>query len=683
MSSKIDRAIQGTLEVPRGFGTILKMEPLSKEKKYVGGFDIEADAITAEPFLLTYCNRHENSYILLQNPERLLDFFTNRNFRESINFFYNLQYDFEGLLKLFQPEISVLIYGSGLCYTDEKGYLAEQSESVYRITYINKKAFHIKVDGQKKYSYYDLLQYYQTGLDNASQTYLQKGKDKDFEAKYSSKPLFDGTSTPDQEILRFTRHYNKIYSNEERRTSEIVKAQEFFSQFHNAAEYRAKIIEYALVDAKRCMELGEIVVQGVNEFVNTRNFNSSATISEYYFRSNGIHVPKMSENVFKKGMQPYGGGRFEIMEKGFVQNISMYDIKSAYPYAMSQMPILSKTPTIKNVYAATDLDSDKCLFGSYCINVKIDESLYISPLFKRTNTLKFPTGTFTNYWVDRITLKLLDDLGFPYHINKAVEVYDHNADFRLTPLIEKLFAIKEDKKNQPEVVRLAAKIILNSLYGKFIQLVDDIDLQLVENLEEMDEISASDLFNIANVYYKRCHTGNFRTGKLFAPFYASYITSHTRSILYKTAWKLGLENVVGFHTDSIICRGNLPTGSVLGAWEIEELKDKNTGRKQEIKNLNMFLLKTGLYSIEHEGLKKIRARGVGKTDTLLRDKFTVTRRYGLRQAVKREFNDMNIISEEEVANNLNSDLKRVWNDTLSIDQILNEKKCITSRPYVI
>lgn len=682
MTSKIDRALEGSLDMPRGFGTTLKKEDLDSATKYVAGFDIEADAITADPFLLTYANRHENSFILLNHPGKLLDFFTNRNFRESINFFYNIQYDFEGMLKLFGPEISILIYGVGLAYCDEQGKFAEQSQSTYRLNYIPKKAFHIKVDGHKKYSYYDLLQYYQTSLEKASQEYLKRGKDAGFEAKYSSKPLFEMTSTPDQEIIRFTKHYYKIYSDETKRTEEVEKAQKFFAQFKTAADYRKKIIEYALVDAKRCMELGEIIVQGVNGFVNTRNFNSSATISEYYFRSNGISVPKMSETVFKKGMKPYGGGRFEIMEKGFVQGISMYDIKSAYPYAMSEMPILSRNPVAKNVYAASDFDSEECKFGSYCINVMIDDALYLSPLFQRTNTLKFPVGRFNNYWVDRITLKLLDDLDFKYHIVKGLEIYDRAADFKLTPLIHKLFAIKEDKKNQPEVVRLAAKIILNSLYGKFIQLVDDVELQIVENLEELDTITPSDLFNIANVYYKRAHSGLFRTGKLFAPFYASFITSHTRAILFRTAWKMGLEKIVGFHTDSIICRAELETSNVLGGWEIEELKNKETGQKIPIRNLNMYLLKTGLYSIEHEGLKKIRARGVGKTDTLLRENFTVSRRYGLKQAVKYNYDEMNIISERPVANNLNSDIKRQWNDYLSIEEILNGK-CITSKPFII
>lgn len=679
MSNKIDRAIAGEIVFPRGFGTVLTTKDL-EGSKWVAGLDIEADSLTAEPFMLSYATEHTNAYISFSNPEKLLDFFTSQQFRSTVNFFYNLQYDFEGMLKLFRPEIAILIFGAGICYMDERGELTGEEDSCYRMNYVEKKAFHVKVKGHKKYSYYDLLQYFQISLNKASLQYLNKEK-KDFAAKYSSKPLYDCTATVEQEIARFTKHYRSVYSdNPVKLEKEIKEMTEFFSKFKSAIEYRLTLIEYAKEDAVLCRDLGRVIVHGVNSFVNIRNFNSSATISEYYFRSNGISVPKLGESVFKQFAQPYGGGRFELTCKGWIQRISMYDIKSAYPYAMSLMPILSKNPIVKNVYRM----NESSLYGTYCINAKIPEDLYLSPLFKKGQILKFPVGNFVNHWVEKPTLELLDEMGIKYHIIKATEIYDPNHDFRLTPLIDKLFAIKEDKKN-PEVVRVAAKIILNSLYGKFIQLNDDVVLEMIQDLDEIEEITASALFNIAGTYYKRVHCGVFSSGKLFAPQYASYITAHTRAYLYRTALKVGLENVIGFHTDSIILRNGktLETGHKLGQWEIEELKDKSTGKKLEVRDLNMILLKTGLYSVEHEGLKKIRARGIGRTDNLLQDKFTVSRRYGLKQAVRRDFINMNIISEEEVKNNLNADLKRVWKDRITIAEIQDDHKMIESRPFVI
>lgn len=674
MSSKIDRAILGSLEFPKGYGTTLANRDLDFEKPCCG-LDTEADAITAEPFLLTYDNGiGEPQYLHINEPKRLLDFFSSHKFRETINFFYNLQYDFEGMLKKFPKEIAVMIFGKMSCDMTEDCKFAEEKNMVYRVSYIPKKAFHIKVKGHKKYSYYDLLQYFQTSLENASQSYLGAGKE-DFKAKFTSKGLFQGTTTIEKEIERFRIHI--LSDSDDNKIERVQEMVEFFNRFESPEEYRKVLLHYALIDAKRCRQLGEIIVKGINGFVNTRNFNSSATISEYYFRSNGIHVPKLPTPVFKKFMQPYFGGRFEITKKGAISGVSMYDIKSAYPWAMAQMPILSKNPVSKNVYNMTE----KALYGSYCINIKIDENLYLSPLAQRTGLLTFPVGEFTNYWVDKVTLQLLNDLGFKYHMIKGIEIYDENADYRLAELINKLFAIKEDKSNA-EVVRTAAKIILNSLYGKFIQLVDDAVLQAVTDLDELEKVGPSGLFNVNNTYYKRIHNELFRCGKLFAPQYASFITSFARAHLYKTAWKVGLENIVGFHTDSIMMQnGVLDESSKLGGWELEMLKDK-TGRKVPARNVDLQLFKTGMYEVKADGLKKLRARGVGKTDTLLKESFTVSRRYGLRQAVRRDFDNMNVITREPLANNINSDMKRNWHHELTIKNV-EQGMWTDSSPLVI
>lgn len=416
-------------------------------------------------------------------------------------------------------------------------------------------------------------------------------------------------------------------------------------------------------------------------FVNTKNFNSSATISEYYFRSNNIIVPKLTPNIYKDFMRSYYGGRFENMKKGYLKGVSIYDIKSAYPFAMADMPILSKAPIIKTTYSL----HEEALYGAYCIDVDIPQEDYISPLPVRENLLYFPDGAFKNYWVDKLTLQTLLDNNYDITLHNAVEVYDDKVDYRLHDLIIKLFNIKEDKKNQPEVVRLAAKIILNSLYGKFIQLIDDTGLELVQDMLELDSISPRELFNIANRYYKRVHTCNFKTGKLYAPQYASFITSHTRNYLYNTAKRVGFNKIIGFHTDSIMLLGSklINTGHNLGDWELESLKNIAKGEKDiPVEDAELYLLKSGFYQVKKGESTKLRARGIGSTENLLQKEFTVKRRLGLRQAIKKNFEQMNVISEQVIENNMDSDAKRLWDDSINIEEVINGKM-IDSMPRVI
>lgn len=674
MSSKMERAMSGNLVFPKGFGSTVKFKELEKDGKPVAGFDTEADAITAQPYLLTYSDPERNHYISLSTPGKILDFHTQHRYRDTVNFYYNLQYDFEGMVKLFPKEMALGTYGDGRSWLMHDGSIAEDENNWdYRVSYIQKKAFHIKVNGHKKYSYFDAFQYFQTGLDSAARKYLGVGKEKGFEGKYSSKALFELNTTIEAEVERFTNHYLEEYAtySQQKRNKVIREMQDFFYQFTNAQEYRERLLEYALVDAQRCRQLGEIIVKGINNFVNTRNFNSSASISEYYFRSHDVHIPKLTQDIFKKFMATYYGGRFEITRKGWVPNVSMFDIKSAYPYAMTELPILSKNPMTKNVWGP----SEKSLFGAYLINAKIPTDLYLSPLPIRNGLVKFPTGNFNDYWVDKLTLELLEEVGIKYHVVRGIEIFDPQADYRLKPLVLELFNIKEDKKN-PEVVRQAAKIILNSLYGKFMQLNDDTILEEIEELNDLDEVGPQGLFNIGQKMYARIHNEEFNTGKLFAPQYGAFITAHTRALIYRTALKIGLENVVGIHTDSIMLDGNknLPESKEIGGFELEVLKDINedTGeiiRKIPMRNVDTMIQKCGMYEATVDGVKKIKARGVGKATTLMQDTFEVSRRYGLKQAIKRDYDSMNQIRAKQIKSDLNSDRKRQWPGMLTLDDI--------------
>lgn len=623
MATKVERAIKGKISLPNAHGTTLTKK-VFRELPSVSGFDIEADSGTADPFLITWSNPNRSGHVVIQNAKQILEFLTRHSAKENINFFFNIQYDFEGLLKLFPPEVSLQIYGNNKVRIGDN-LLPTEKGWIYEILYIPKKSFTIRKNGGKnKFVYFDLWQYYSMGLNAAAEKYLGENKD-DFDASTSS-----------------------------------------IKRFQEEPEYRREIIHYGIKDSILCRRLGELIVEGISEFVSTRNYSSTATISEYFFRSNDIGIPQFPNSVYKKFMKSYYGGRFEITKRGYIENVNMYDIKSAYPFAMRDMPIITNSAIAKNVYSP----NRDALFGSYSIDVNIPDN-YISPLPERSGIVKFPVGKFKDYWTDKETLGLLDSLDIKYKVNRGMEIYDKNSVNSLGPLIDRLFSIKEDKTNSLPV-RQATKIIMNSLYGKFIQLQDDTILKAVETLEELEKISMADIFELDNQFWKREHTNNFKAGKLFAPFYASYITAKARSQLYQAADKAGIESLVGFHTDSImLIDKTIPCGNKLGDWEPESL------------NANVTLVKSGFYKCEIGDKVKLRARGIGKTDNIIKPDFQVSRRYGLNRAVKKNFEKMNVISNDVIIrNNLDTDEKRLWNQPLTAETF-EKRMLIESRPLTI
>lgn len=283
ISSKIDRAIQGNLLLPKGYGTPQTLKPLllPGEERSVAGFDIEADSITAEPFLLCYSTDDKNGYHLFDDSNHknkaygVIDFHTKKTFRNSINCYYNLSYDFEGMVKLFGREVAILLYGQMTAFLDEdcNALTLEKAKDEgrtyeYKVTYIPKKAFHIKIKEDKKYSYYDILQYYQTSLSKAAAKYLGKeDKKDDFNAAYTSRGLFNGSTTIENEITRFTSHIqNNLLFAVKDKIEKIEEMTKFFKSFDSPQDYRNKCIKYCIQDANICRKLGHIIVNGVNSF---------------------------------------------------------------------------------------------------------------------------------------------------------------------------------------------------------------------------------------------------------------------------------------------------------------------------------------------------------------------------------------------------------------------------------
>ncbi len=178
----------------------------------------------------------------------------------------------------------------------------------------------------------------------------------------------------------------------------------------------------------------------------------------------------------------YYGGRTEIFHKGIVRKkIYGYDVNSMYPYVMKHYKYpkeflhAKKNPTIEDV---TDKIKRGYLVIAEC-NINTKRNCY--PL-KEDNTLKFPTGKFQTYLATpevKVALSYGDIESFGrVSFYKGENIFEEYIDFFYNKRLE----LKALKNKQEKMI----KLFLNSLYGKFGQMMDNWIKTTLEDIKQID-----------------------------------------------------------------------------------------------------------------------------------------------------------------------------------------------------
>lgn len=568
-----------------------------------------------KPFLLGfYMHDGDNGYHVIRSLSDILEILTSKKYQNSVNLFYNLTYDAEGILKFFPQSEIIKIYfkhNIELIKQDDgtfkfidlsqyEGLKAdfENDSNCYRITYIPSKLLRIK-HGHMTFNYYDLLQYYSMSLDKAGKKYLKLEK------------------------LKMNR--------------ETISKERFFRD----EKYRNDMIKYVIRDSEMCQKLGDLLFQNIYEVYNSKKFMSSASISEDYITHNvKIFLPKLNREIINAFLSCYHGGRFEILKRGKISNAKEMDISSAYGAEMANMPMLTENFNVVKVFK----ENFNCLYGTYNIDVNIPNNLYVSPLpyfDKKDNLLKFPTGSFKDYWIDKIELEYLNKMGFKYKVNYGYEIYDDCAEKLLKPIMENAYKKKQYYKNLGDDIKANTyKTITNATYGKFVQTIREKVFEEINDVELINKLDKNEIFFLNDKIYMGVGGDSYRVGSLFAPFYASFITAKIRIKLLNTLKNLNDKSISAMHTDSLITTAVIKTGNEMGDWEL-----KKTG--------DLELYKCGYYKLGD----KTRCRGYSHFNP---EKSMQKRRIGLGYAVHNsKIDDLNVIFDKEIAFNL-SDNKRQW-----------------------
>lgn len=277
---------------------------------------------------------------------------------------------------------------------------------------------------------------------------------------------------------------------------------------------------YAMRDAEVAYYIGKSIQRLVQEFdikQPVSRADMAAKIFRHHFLQHTILQP--TKSCILGALKSYHGGKNNVV-KGHAPfwhvGVTGMDISSAYPYAMSLLPSFSYDaykifPLAKTAKEVPDL-------GVYLVSGKTENCDWPVIFDHAFNPIQ---GRFADIWVQG------------YELNEALRsgelkiskirgyYYQAERDNRPSPFKSFIDDFYNRKESEPDaVLRYNYKIILNSVYGKFIQTRKN-----------------------QRVSYTNVDTGEtdealtVQAGGMFNPFIASAITAHTRAYIHQLEHK--------------------------------------------------------------------------------------------------------------------------------------------------
>lgn len=322
--------------------------------------------------------------------------------------FYNLDYDITGLLAYLPPTVNRELYYKGRVAVD--GGV---------IRYIPKKFFAFLPSSHKARPVrcYDLYSFFQMSLDAVAKKFLPETvrkvelpagwwDDFTYDKYMANREMFDAYATQDAVVLQ-------------------ALSDKFFGAVDKAG-------------------------------LNVRHFYSPASLAKrYLYQTVGRRKVNLAEWMpFLE--KAYFGGRIETWQRGFFPDVTIYDLKSAYPAVMRQLP---------------DFRFPRLWFSAkpetpyYIARCRVQCSKPLIP-FRSHNKIIFPTWTGNVATVTNWEIELVRRWGGDVSIEKVLNI-DVPLDNVLQRPIDELYARRALGGMEKQVY----KLVLNSLYGVFAQKV--------------------------------------------------------------------------------------------------------------------------------------------------------------------------------------------------------------------
>lgn len=323
--------------------------------------------------------------------------------------FFNLEYDVSAILKYLPKSVVEQVY------LDKQVYYRE-----FSLRYLAGKYFRISGAGFALH-FYDIFPFFQTSLDNASKKYLGIGK-KDMPKSWLAR------LSPD------------------------------FYQRH-----KEKIDQYAIQDAKLTQGLTDLICDALAESqIGIEHLYSPGYVAKSYLKQKGVKIQDVPAKHLEFVREGYYGGRIEVVKRGNFARAQMYDIKSAYPFALSQLPNFSgarytKDKVIKAEYYFVRAKVWSNPATSHLLPYRTSKGLIIFPQFTGQTTV------MTNFEYEYLIKHKLAKV----EILEVLNIWKNSNDKPFEKLIAELFAKRKESTGKS----ILFKLILNSLYGIFAEKI--------------------------------------------------------------------------------------------------------------------------------------------------------------------------------------------------------------------
>lgn len=379
------------------------------------------------------------------------------------------------------------------------------------------------------------------------------------------------------------------------------------------------------------MEFSKLIENNNGEMSLTIASTSLKTFQKGYLKNKLVMSSKKINDEMKNG---YYGGKTEIF-KMFIDEgkYKCYDVNSLYPSVMfdndfpCSRPYVLHDPRIKDIKEKTGITQAKVITPTYMyyplLPYKYNTGSY--------NKLIFPLGKFTGYWDNHLLRKAID-LGYKV---KPIKMFSFNTEYIFKDYIHTFYNIKQkSEKDTPSYI--LAKLLMNSLYGKFAQSQDSEKLMQIKSIKDMIELKDEiiDVFDPDNnVYRVKCESN----GNFFIPQISIHVTALALLRLYSFIEYLHNKgNIVSYcDTDSLFTNGTLHTSNKLG------------DMKKEYDFFKGYFLLPKTYCIVQNNGNKIKAKGyIGEFQKQLSEN-------SFKKALfKNDYSDFQIISKEETINTM-------------------------------
>jgi len=444
------------------YSTIRYRKPrlFSDDKPIEKFIGVDTEAFTdGKPFII--CTSLKKSYC----PSELPDFFFDPIYKGASFVVYNMKYDSGALIYTLTDEQKRTLWEYNKCQS-----------GIYTYEYIPHKFLSIKRGKKEKVEFWDIAQFYDMSLDKAAKKYLGEGK------------LDVGTKS-------FTSQY--LENN------------------------RKKIIDYCIRDAELTARLAHYFKDKLETFgVECSRPYSEASLSFAYFKAR-CKIQTVwrfwtdYNDLIKMACESYQGGKFEITSRGSVEAYE-YDIVSAYPFEMAGLfdIRLSKVTRDKKYNPDAVYSFLRCW-------IKNSEGKHSPHAVKIDGVQQYPNGEYF-MTLTKAEYEYMIKNGFDITILDAMHLETNKRTHPYDKTIRELFEIKNKLKNGDETLYAISKKMINGIYGKMVQCIEQPD-------------------------------GTRKAGPGWNPIYGAIITANTR--LRATAFQERFgDDCIGVHTDSVLLK---------------------------------------------------------------------------------------------------------------------------------